>query len=65
MRKNSFIMYIAAVLQGRMKPYVGADDSVRPLGSCKFAEDFRKNAANRRVDVGIGYYVVTSKIREK
>ena len=35
---------------------VGADDSVGPLGSCKFAAEFRKNGAFCRADVGIGPY---------
>ena len=35
---------------------VGADDSVGPLGSCEFAEDFRKNSPSCRGDVGIAPY---------
>ena len=35
---------------------VGADDSVRPMRSYEFAEDFSKTGASCRVDVGIGPY---------
>ena len=35
---------------------VGADAHIGPLGSCEFAEDFRKIGAFCRADVGIGPY---------
>ena len=41
---------------------VGGDAHIAPLGSCEFAGDFRKNGAFRRVDVGIGPYMVRRKI---
>ena len=43
-------------LQRVRRVVVGADDSVGPLGSCEFAEDFRKIGASCRADVGIGPY---------
>ena len=39
---------------------VGADAHIGPLGSCEFAEDFRKNGAFCRADVGIGPYNVSA-----
>ena len=36
--------------------FVGPDAHIGPLGSCKFAEEYRKNGAFCRVDVGIGPY---------
>ena len=35
---------------------VGADAHIGPLGSCEFAEDYRKNGVFFRADVGIGPY---------
>ena len=35
---------------------VGADAHIGPFGSYEFAEDFRKNGAFCRADVGIGPY---------
>ena len=35
---------------------VGADAHSGPLGSCEFAEDYRKNGVFFRADVGIGPY---------
>ena len=42
--------------QGCKRLFVGADDSVGPLRSYKFAVDSRKNGAFCRADVGIGPY---------
>ena len=39
---------------------VGADAHIGPLGSYEFAEDYRKNGAICRADVGIGPYTETS-----
>ena len=36
--------------------FVGADDSVGPLGSCGFAGDFRDNGAFCRADRGVRPY---------
>jgi len=36
--------------------FVGADAHIGPLGSYEFAEDFHKNGAFCRADVGIGPY---------
>ena len=43
-------------LQRVRRVVVGADDSVGPLRSYKFAVDSRKNGAFCRADVGIGLY---------
>mgnify|MGYP000269027136 CR=1 FL=1 len=43
-------------LQRVRRVVVGADDSVGPLRSYKFAVDSRKNGAFCRADVGIGPY---------
>ena len=40
--------------------FVGADAHIGPLGSYEFAEDYRKNAAICRADVGIGPYNVSA-----
>ena len=40
--------------------FVGVDAYIDPLGSCEFAEDFRKNGAFCRADVGIGPYNVSA-----
>ena len=42
------------------KSFVGADAHIGPLGSYEFAEDYRKNGAICRADVGIGPYTETS-----
>ena len=39
---------------------VGADAHIGPLGSCEFAEDYHKNGAFCRADVGIGPYNVSA-----
>ena len=39
---------------------VGADAYIGPLGSCEFAEEYRKNAVFCRADVGIGPYTEMS-----
>ena len=41
--------------------FMGVDAHIGPLGSYEFAEDFRKNGAFCRADVGIGPYSVLRK----
>ena len=40
---------------------VGADANIGPMGSCEFAEDYRKTGAFCRADVGIGPYIEMSR----
>ena len=42
--------------------FVGADAHIGPLGSCKFAEEYRKNGAFCRADVGIGPYKARTRV---
>ena len=43
---------------------VGADAHIGPFGSYEFAEDFRKNGAFCRVDVGIAPYAKLEDFRD-
>ena len=50
---------------GFAEDLVGADAHIGPLGSCEFAEDYRKNSAICRVDVGIDPYESSWGLRRK
>jgi len=55
LRQKRFAFKICQAVRIRRSP-VGADAHIGPLGSYEFAEDFHKNGAFCRADIGIGPY---------